>query len=151
MDHVSQLGPEIENIAWHKAGIFKSGSIAISSFQEAPSAYEILRARASEKGVKVHFVENDPCLPPDASQLKPDVQRGNCSVALSTVRHFLQEKAPADVGVLSSEDISQGVCQFSWPGRFQLVTEGPFKWLLDSAHNEMSIVKAAEWFIGSSD
>lgn len=28
MDHIAQLGPTIENIAWHKAGIFKSRSPA---------------------------------------------------------------------------------------------------------------------------
>ncbi|RKK97131.1 hypothetical protein BFJ68_g14140 [Fusarium oxysporum] len=150
MDHVKQLGPNIENIAWHKAGIFKRGSPALSSPQEA-SAAEILRNRAFEKGVEVHFVENDPCLPADALQLKPDVQRMNCSVALAAVRRFLHEKAPKDAATLSSLDILQGIGQFSWPGRFQLLVEGPFKWFLDGAHNEMSVSKAAEWFIESSD
>jgi len=34
MDHVKLLGPSIEDIAWHKAGIFKPGSLAFSTFQE---------------------------------------------------------------------------------------------------------------------
>ncbi|KAF0645946.1 hypothetical protein FPSE5266_08102 [Fusarium pseudograminearum] len=74
MDHINQLGPNIGNIAWHKAGIFKHGSIALSSPQEPFVAGEVLRNRAFEKGVKVHFVENDPCLPEDVPQLRPDVQ-----------------------------------------------------------------------------
>ncbi|OBS25954.1 hypothetical protein FPOA_06486 [Fusarium poae] len=126
MDHINQLGPNIENIAWHKAGIFKAGSIALSSPQQPLDAEEVLRSRASEKGIKVHIVGNDPSLPEDAPNLKPDVQRMNSSLALSTVRHFLQ---------------------FSWPGRFQSLVQGPFVWFLDSAHNEMSVGKAAEWFI----
>jgi folylpolyglutamate synthase len=146
MDHVKQLGPSIENIAWHKAGIFKRGSRALSSPQEA-SAAEMLRSRASEKGVSVQFVEDDPSLPADALQLKPHVQRMICSVALAAVRCFLEEKAPHDAAPLSSSDTMQGISQFSWPGRFQLLVEGAFNWFLDGAHNEMSVSKAADWFI----
>ncbi|KAF2663023.1 folylpolyglutamate synthase [Lophiostoma macrostomum CBS 122681] len=149
MDHVKQLGPTIENIAWHKAGIFKRGSCALSSPQEA-SAAEVLQSRASEKYISVQFIADDLSLPADALQLKPDVQRMNCSVALATVRRFLEEKAPKDAAPLSSSDILQGIEQFSWPGRFQLVVEGAFNWFLDGAHNEMSVSKAAEWFIETS-
>jgi folylpolyglutamate synthase len=149
IDHVKQLGPTIENISWHKAGILKSGSRALSSPQEA-SAAEMIRSRASEKGLSVQFVDSDPSLPTDALQLNPDVQRMNCSVALAAVRCFIEEKAPKDAAPLSSSDILQGIGQFSWPGRFQLIVEGAFNWFLDGAHNEMSVSKAAEWFIESS-
>ena len=149
MDHVQQLGPTIENIAWHKAGIFKRGAHAFSSPQEA-SAADVLRDRATEKGVDIRFVENDPDLPADAPQLKPDVQRMNRSVALAAVRHFLKERAPKNLPQLSSSDISRGISQFSWPGRFQTIVEGPFSWYLDGAHNEMSVSKAAEWYVENS-
>jgi len=147
MDHVTQLGPNIENIAWHKAGILKRGSVALSSPQEYPAAEKMLRNRANEKGVKIHFVENDPCLPADAVELNPDVQRMNCSVALPAVRHFLVRKGDSSLLPL---DILRGVGQFVWPGRFQVLVEGKFKWFLDGAHNEMSVDKAAEWFIDNS-
>lgn len=146
VDHVQQLGPTIDNIAWHKAGIFKTGSAALSSVQEA-SATDVLRSRSSEKGVNLEFVELDSTLPEDAPQLKPEVQRINCSVALAAADRFLQEKK---AGPLSSSDKVQGISQFSWPGRFQHVVEDRFDWFLDSAHNEMSVVKAAKWFIGST-
>ncbi|XP_014550968.1 hypothetical protein COCVIDRAFT_42651 [Bipolaris victoriae FI3] len=149
MDHVKQLGPTIENIAWHKAGIFKHGAHALSSPQEA-SAAEVLLRRASEKGINLQFVENDPSLPADALQLKPDVQRTNCSVALAAVRRFLEERAPKGAAEIASSDVLQGINQFSWPGRFQLLVQGTFSWFLDGAHNEMSVSKAAEWFIESS-
>ena len=153
MDHVQQLGPTIENIAWHKSGIFKHGAHALSSPQDA-SAAEVLRCRAAEKGVRFQFVENDPDLPADAPQLKPDVQRMNCSVAIAAVRYFLEDKATKDtskdIPQPSSWDVLQGISQFSWPGRFQTIVEGGFSWFLDSAHNEMSVSKAAEWFIESS-
>lgn len=92
MDHVQQLGPTIEGIAWHKAGISKRGTYAFSSPQEHPAA-QILRDRAAEKGVRLQFAENDPSFPADAPQLKPDVQRMNCSIALATARYFLEEKS----------------------------------------------------------
>lgn len=32
-DHMHQLGPSLENVAWHKAGIFKAGAPAFSAPQ----------------------------------------------------------------------------------------------------------------------
>ncbi|KAI4626960.1 uncharacterized protein J4E87_004301 [Alternaria ethzedia] len=149
MDHVQQLGPTIEDIAWHKSGIFKRGAYAFSSPQE-PSAADILRNRASEKGINIHSIGNDPDLPIDMPQLKPDVQRTNCSVALAAVRCFLGYRAPKDLPLLSDVDVSQAISQFSWPGRFQIIVDGVLSWFLDGAHNEMSVSKAAEWFIENS-
>lgn len=146
MDHVKQLGPTLENIAWHKAGIFKAGSSGFSSPQD-PSAAAVLWSRAAEKGTTLAFVENDQSLPENALQLKPDVQRINCSVALAAVRHFLDVKAPRHCPKFSSSDILFGLSQFCWPGRFQVLIHGKFRWYLDGAHNEMSVIKAAEWFI----
>ncbi|KAH7119933.1 putative tetrahydrofolylpolyglutamate synthase [Dendryphion nanum] len=149
IDHIQQLGPTIEDIAWHKAGIFKRGSYALSAPQ-TPETCKVIQSRASEKGISVKFIENDPSLPADVPQLKPDVQRMNSSLALATARYFLEEKFPQDTTALSSADIAQAVAQFSWPGRFQLLQKGSFSWFLDGAHNEMSVEKAAEWFIESS-
>ena len=145
MDHVEQLGPSIENIAWHKAGIFKYGSPAFSTLQE-PAAAAVLRHRASEKGVALKFVNTDPALPANARALRPDVQRTNSSLALALVTAFLQEKAPKEHRSLISHDVLQGVKQFFWPGRFQQIIDGNHQWFLDGAHNEMSVQKAAQWF-----
>lgn len=145
LDHVAQLGPSIENIAWHKAGIFKSGTPAFSAPQE-PGPAAVLQARAAEKGVELRFVEVDPSLRGDVQALQPPVQRTNCSVALALVRAFLEQKASSVFRHLSSEDISQGLEKFSWPGRFELIVDGRSQWFLDGAHNELSVKQAAEWF-----
>lgn len=147
LDHVKQLGPSIENIAWHKAGIFKPGSAAFSAPQESAAA-KVLRDRASEKGVGLAFVTDD--LADNLQlQMKPEVQRANCVLAFTIVRSFLEQKAPITQKLLSRSAIQQGVDQFYWPGRFQLVLEKDtaFQWFLEGAHNEMSVVKAAEWYI----
>lgn len=154
MDHVEQLGPTIENIAWHKAGIFKCGSHAFSAPQESADAVEVLRSRASDRGVPLEFVSVDESLLPGVSEkLKPAVQALNCSVALAAVRYFLGQVAAQDGcedgGVLTESDIRLAVEGFSWPGRFQFIIEGQHQWYLDSAHNDMSVSKASEWFIGS--
>jgi folylpolyglutamate synthase len=149
LDHINQLGPSIENIAWHKAGIFKHGATAISAPQPI-STVEVLKKRASDKGVNLQFVMPDPSLPADILQLKPDVQRTNCSVAVAAVHAFLDQKKIGNRSPLSSSDMFQGIRQFSWPGRFQLVIDDKFQWFLDSAHNDMSVVLAAEWFLETS-
>ena len=148
LDHVKQLGSSIESIAWHKAGIFKSGTPAFSAPQDAAAAIEVLQKRASAKDVSLRFVDTDPSLPAHTVQLKPDIQHTNCSVALACVNSFLDQKT--NEKCLSSSDVIQGISQFSWPGRFQLVIENQFQWFLDSAHNEMSVVIAAEWFLKTS-
>jgi folylpolyglutamate synthase len=87
MDHVEQLGPSIENIAWHKSGIFKPGSPAFSTLQESAAA-EVLKDRAAKKGVTLDFVNVSPLLPTNARALKPEVQRTNSSLALALVSAF---------------------------------------------------------------
>lgn len=154
MDHIEQLGPTIGNIAWHKAGIFKHGAHAFSAPQDSATAIEVLRRRASDRGVPLQFVsEDESLLPAGSPRLKPAVQMLNCSVALAAARHFLRRTTPKDSSgegcVLNEDDIKRAVEGFSWPGRFQLVFEGHHEWYLDSAHNEMSVSKASEWFIGS--
>ena len=145
MDHVKQLGPSIDNIAWHKAGIFKSGRPAFATPQEPPAA-SMLERRAKERGVVLEYIDVDPLLPVNASALRPHVQRMNASLALALTRSFLREKAPASCQDLTEQDISMGVQQFFWIGRFQHITQGCHQWFLDGAHNELSVRNAAEWF-----
>jgi len=148
LDHVEQLGSSIESIAWHKSGIFKRGSRAVAAPQ-VPGASEVLRSRAAENGATLKFAPREPTLPTEAPQPKPDVLRTNCSVALAAASEFLEEMASKDPDSsgLNEADIVRGIRQWSWPGRFQTEIEGKNRWYLDSAHNEISVTKAAEWFI----
>jgi folylpolyglutamate synthase len=148
LDHVKQLGSSLESIAWHKAGIFKSGALAFASPQE-PEAAKMLRKRASDLGVKLEFVDREPSLADHLMHLEPDVQRTNCSLALAVVRSFLDKTTDSNTK-LSSSDINQGIENFSWPGRFQTIVQDHFHWFLDGAHNEMSVVIAAKWFFDVS-
>ena len=145
MDHVEQLGPSIDNIAWHKAGIFKFGRPACSAPQE-PLVAAILDRRAIEKEVILEYVDVDPLLPVNASVLRPQVQKMNASLALALTRAFLREKKLVPYCELTREDITIGIQQFFWIGRFQQITQGRHQWFLDGAHNELSVHNAAMWF-----
>ena len=148
LDHVSQLGPSLENIAWHKAGIFKPSAAAFSTVEEAHVA-KVLEDRAAAKGVDLAFTNSDPSLPQEEIRLQPDVQRLNCSLALAVVRSFISLKDMTN-RTLHPDDVLEGIRRFSWPGRFQVLAEQYSTWYLDGAHNEMSVAIAAKWFVDTS-
>ncbi|KAJ5899211.1 folylpolyglutamate synthase [Penicillium taxi] len=143
MDHVAQLGPTIDDVAWHKAGILKSGAPAFSVIQE-DGPNEVLRKRAIEKSTELTFVAPSSTLPANKRVLSVPVQRLNCSLALQLSTRFLQIKDPERP--LNDDDISKGIDSFSWTGRFETIENGNSQWFLDGAHNPLSLEQAAEWF-----
>ena len=90
MDH-KLLGPTLQKVAWHKAGIFKSGSPAFLTLQE-PAVTTVLQQRAVAKKVQLEFVGLDSELPTNEMALKPVVQRLNCSLAVAMVHAWLSKK-----------------------------------------------------------
>ena len=145
MDHVLQLGPTIENIAWHKSGIFKSGTPAFSLSQEHEAA-TILQRRAKEKDVSLEFVDDDTVKNSDILARKTTIQRRNASLAQRLANAFLAGKERASSHVLTPQDIREGAKHLNWNGRFQQIIHGSHKWFLDGAHNEMSVPYTARWF-----
>lgn len=143
MDHVTQLGPTIETIAWHKAGIFKPGAPAFSVTQD-PGPAEVMQKRALDKGTTLTFVSANECLPTDGRVLSVPVQRLNCSLALELTKAFLRTKTPGHT--LSNADIYHGVQSFRLTGRFEIIDEGKLQWFVDGAHNVLSLEQTAEWF-----
>ncbi|KNG80664.1 folylpolyglutamate synthase [Aspergillus nomiae NRRL 13137] len=137
-DHVRFLGPTIEDIAWHKAGIFKPGCPAISSPQEQIVA-EALMNRANEKKVTLSFVEPDPSLP----VIK--FQNENCSLATRVATEWISIMMPDSLTNLAG-CIDRGIKAFEWPGRYQQIKEGRHSWFLDGAHNDSGLSTAVSWF-----
>lgn len=142
MDHVAQLGPTLEDIAWHKSGIFKPGAAAFSVIQDAGPT-EVLRKRAAEKNTDLTFVPLSKTLPINKTALSAPVQRLNCSLAIQLASKFLQLKGSE---ILDADDISKGIDGFSWAGRFEVIDKGSSRWFLDGAHNTLSLEQVAEWF-----
>lgn len=146
LDHIDLLGPGIEDIAWHKAGILKKGSLAFSCAQDL-TVRGVLQRRAAEKEVTLEFVPTSTSLP-KVDALKTILQRQNCSLALHISQAWLRKRtSPAPQRALLAETISLGIQNFSWPGRFQKIVDGSCRWFLDGAHTEMSLRFAVNWFV----
>lgn len=143
LDHIEELGPTVENIAWHKAGIFKKGAHAFSVPQDA-QVKKVLRNRAVEKNVALRFVDVRQDLP----GISVSTQRINASLAIEITTAFLSSQK--SVQPLTPHDIQTGVQNFAWPGRFQIIQQQSVRWYLDGAHNPMSAAEAAKWFISET-
>lgn len=136
-------GAALEEIAWHKAGIFKRGCPAFSVLQ--PSLAEnILRCRAKEKEVALTFVDVDSQLL-DMS-FPASVQRWNAALAIALVNSFLNTQTTyADHGRFPKELLC-GLESARLPGRCQLLREDPCEWYIDGAHTQDSLVVAGRWY-----
>lgn len=143
LDHVVQLGPSIENIAWHKAGIFKPGAPAFSVPQD-PGPAQVMCDHATEKKTTLAFISVKSSFPLNSKVLSVPVQRLNCFLALELAKTFLQSKASDHT--ITDEDTSEGTRKFSWLGRFEVIEDGNSLWFLDGAHNTLSLKQSAEWF-----
>ncbi|KAJ5934305.1 folylpolyglutamate synthase [Penicillium verhagenii] len=142
-DHVKFLGPTIENIARHKAGIFKPGCPAISSPQDVNVA-KVLEQCANKKDVTLVFVE------PDLSLQVTKYQKENCSLAKAVTQTWISLREPDRLTNLT-KFIDLGIENFDWPGRYQQIEEGNLKWFLDGAHNKSTLPTAVSWFAEMSE
>lgn len=132
LDHMQWLGNTLEEIALEKAGIIVSGKPVISAIQEN-SVRQVLEREANEHRSPLEFVEEPMLGYPMA--LAGEHQKWNAALAVAALYR---------VGVpLSSDSVSYGLKNVSWPGRFERI--GPDV-VLDGAHNPHSAaVLAATW------
>lgn len=148
IDHIFALGDTIEKIAWHKAGIMKSGCPAFT-VRQLPEAAQVLEARAQEKDVHLKTLDIDPRLANVKLRPQADFQKGNATVAIA-----LAETALRKVGVLEDElgetlpkEFINGIEQMNWRGRCEVKKEDNIRWCLDGAHTADSIKMATKWFL----
>lgn len=147
IDHVYSLGHTLDKIAWHKAGIFKSGCPAFTVEQE-PDAMPVLEQRAEDKGVSLTTVKAHPAF--EHVNIKPaeSFQRKNASLAIDLSRTALESlgvNLQYDMGVLPQQFID-GLEKVVWRGRCETLVSGPRRWHLDCAHTEDSLRVASSWF-----
>ena len=123
LDHTEWLGATLGEIAWEKAGIFRSGVPAVIAPQEAEAAYALTRT-AEDLGTPLRWI-TEPLPRTTLLGLAGSHQRHNAALALALV-------AAAGFEV-SEESVARGLASVSWPGRFQRLLGG--KLILDGAHN----------------
>lgn len=154
VDHVGVLGPTVDAIAWHKAGIFKPGAPAFTVAQQPPEAMAVLRDRARQKAVHLYEVSPESVHPDLASGklrlgLAADFQRHNAALAVRLVAaHLAAIGCPVDVAPdrpLPPEFVS-GLEDVQLPGRCQLLRRGHVAWHIDGAHTAESLEAAGRWF-----
>ena len=147
IDHVAMLGNSIEQIAWHKAGIMKTGSPAFTAPQTR-AALEVLQQRASSKSVILKVVEPDHTLSSIPLGLAADFQILNASLAVqiaSAHLHVLGYPNSFSSDRLPAEFIA-GLKTIRWPGRCEVRREKNIRWHIDGGHTIESIQECAKWF-----
>ncbi|KAH7156340.1 Mur ligase [Dactylonectria macrodidyma] len=147
IDHVFALGNTVGKIAWHKAGIMKTGSPAFT-IDQVPEAAEVLRQRAVEKKVDLKALEIDTRL--GAVRIRPDAvfQKRNASLAVAlaeTVLRKLDVTLPPKTDLLPQEFVD-GLEKVVWRGRCEVKKEDKVTWHVDGAHTSDSLKMSAKWF-----
>ncbi len=163
LDHVAELGDTVEKIAAEKAGIIKPGRPVVIGRMPA-GAEQVIRKVAAAQGAPVHsvreiFGEDLAAYP--TTNLEGDYQRWNAATATVAVRVFAEwcraaaprparglepvETASRQAGPaasagpttrqISEAEISRGLHQVNWPGRWQHVELGDRHLILDASHN----------------
>lgn len=104
-DHMPILGNTLEEISWHKAGIFKPGCPAIT-VPQPDSAMNVLRDRATDIGAPLYIVPDLSLYPSAGAPLKlgldGNVQSLNASLALQLVREWMKRRTLRQLSQMDS-------------------------------------------------
>ncbi|XP_014782935.1 folylpolyglutamate synthase, mitochondrial isoform X1 [Octopus bimaculoides] len=170
IDHVNVLGNTLESIAAHKAGIFKTGSIAVTAPQKE-AAMKVLKQTATDKNCSLYLsppfssyeiVKENPAFynkePFEYENMALAIQlsriwmdqnnRGDttCKVALQEFEDSKETIPVLDPVVEDVNKVIEALTSNQWLGRVQVVKRHNITYYLDGAHNEDSIKLCCEWF-----
>jgi folylpolyglutamate synthase/dihydrofolate synthase len=166
LDHTEMLGDTIEAIAGEKAGIIKSGAIAVLA-QQPVEAAEVLLHRATEvgatvarEGIEFGVLQRELAVGGQQVRLQGllgtyddiflplfgDYQAGNAACALAAVEAFARGGAtgePAGLGdQLGADLVRAAFLAAPSPGRLEIVRTGPTV-LVDATHNPAGMAATA--------
>ncbi|KAF5027598.1 hypothetical protein F66182_340 [Fusarium sp. NRRL 66182] len=147
IDHVFALGDTVAKIAWHKAGIMKTGSAAFT-VEQVPDAEQVLKKRAVEKKVDLKILDVDPRL--SAVKIRPDAifQKRNATLATALAEVALEKigvSLPPRTEPLSKQFVD-GLEKVVWRGRCEVKKEDRVTWHVDGAHTSDSLKMSAKWY-----
>lgn len=154
IDHTAMLGSTLPEIAWHKAGIFKTGSIAFTAPQKE-SALTVLRERAAEKSIDLHVVDIHPDLATNKIKLglSAEFQKINASVAIAAAAAHLRALGHRSVPdptacahIQLPPQFVRGLEEVRWAGRCEVRREKDIAWHIDGGHTLESIEVTGRWF-----
>lgn len=142
LDHMDWLGPDREAIGYEKAGIFRSGKIAIVGDHDPPAS---LLTHAAAIGSDLRLIGRDFSVIDQQNQwcyrswrsdraglplpaLRGAVQLINAACALAVL------DALDGVLPVAQQEVRRGLLDVNWPGRCQRLPGRP-EFILDVAHN----------------
>ncbi len=154
LDHVAVLGDTLEQIAGEKAGIIKPG-IPVVVAEQQPEAEGVIVSTAKLNGselipaASVKLIEESPngAGPQIATYQSAEAeyrielpllgehQLANAATAIAALETFGSGFAPLDPDLIAS-----GISNVQWPGRVQVLDQGPPALIVDGAHNHESAV-----------
>ncbi|KAK6054267.1 Mur ligase family, glutamate ligase domain protein, partial [Cooperia oncophora] len=162
IDHTSILGSTLPSIAWHKAGILKNGSPAITS--SAPPDGLCCDGEACRRALisgllhpmSLTLLQRVPV----SAGIDGEHQKINISLALQLSRTWLKRMGhEADVFPDASENewqlgdpfnvpqmVVEAIESCQWRGRSQIVDTDRVRYYLDGAHTPKSMEMCSLWF-----
>ena len=144
MDRNGDQRTTLEEIAWHKSGIFKTGCPAFS-IQQEPVAKNILCCRAIEKGVTLQFVDTQPELL--MTNFPTDVHKEIAALAIALANTFLSKRSNVRLDSAGiPNEVIQSLESSRLPGRCHIFRAGIDTWYLDGAHTQDSVIVAGRWY-----
>jgi dihydrofolate synthase / folylpolyglutamate synthase len=156
LDHVRTLGGTIPEIAWHKAGIIKADTPAVTTVQDE-EALPVIRDEARSHGTELvelrrgrdyHYsldpqiggtLRMDGLANPVRLPLPGPFQASNAAAAIKAV----QIARDAGSFSVSDEQIIRGIERTRFPGRVEITQERP-QVVLDGAHNPEKVSALVE-------
>ncbi len=145
IDHTAMLGNTIEEIAWHKAGIMKTGSPSFTAPQPQ-NALKVLQKRAEERSVALKVVDPHPQIDKVALGLAADFQKTNASLAIAIASAHLRSLGHPSTNTSPLPlPFLRGLAEVCWPGRCETRHEGNIAWHIDAGHTLESIEAAGRW------
>ncbi|OJD22911.1 hypothetical protein ACJ73_05737 [Blastomyces percursus] len=145
LDHLGTLGSSIEEIARHKAGIFKKGCLAFT-VEQSEIVLKTLCNRAHEVQILGELkVISDQIVQDYGISVDPNMyyQRSIASLAISLANAYLRSTGPDFV---MTKALARSVERMQLPGRCQIKADGERTWFLSVAHNEVSLKETMLWF-----
>lgn len=143
-DHMDRLGNTLQQIAFEKAGIIKSGGDVVA-YEQAPEVEEVFRNACRERGARLESacfsdlrlieygidgqVFNYGVYKNLEISLLGEHQIRNAAVAVKAAEK-LMEKGYGITG----QSMRQGLKSARWPGRLEILRKNPVL-LVDAAHN----------------
>lgn len=144
LEHTNILGHTLPEIAQKKAGIIKPGS-SVAVYRGSDEVEKVFEDACAAAGADLHKAPFDTVIPLDRSfrgqhfhcgsrknlftPLLGDHQLKNAAVVLTAVDCLISRGWQ-----ITEENIRDGLRDTTWPGRFEVMSEGP-DFIVDGGHN----------------